>query len=68
MNSDQPRQVKESVIRHVSSPRAISSSQVTQLALELSRKADQTVDLDAFKSNCRLALQILAEIQAKLDQ
>lgn len=47
---------------------AVSAFQITGLALELSRKADNTIDLDRFSENCQIAFDTLTSVQSKLDQ
>jgi hypothetical protein len=58
---------RETVISHLAAPKSITSYQVTGLALELSRKADNTIDLEVFEANCHRAFEVLLQIQAKIE-
>lgn len=58
---------KETIIKHISTGKSMTSYQVTGLALELSRKSDGTIDLGVFERNCDLAFEILNRIQVKLE-
>jgi hypothetical protein len=55
-------------IQHLRSPQELTIYQVTHLAVELSRKADGTIDRDSLKQNGETAFEFLAEIKQKIEQ
>ena len=57
---------RETVIKHQKST-AVSVSQVSTLALELSRQADGTIS-PQFEENCERAFEMLIKYQAKLNK
>ena len=65
MRTIAPPPIKTSVIKH-ESRRAPSSYSVASIGLELSRKADGTVNRDSFRADCILALAILKPIENQL--